>query len=295
MISVIIPVYNDKRVENTIKSLKNNSYSEYEVILVDNNSTDSSIKEIAEKHEIKYILAKQPSSYIARNKGAELAQGDILVFLDSDCVVADNFLQNIFKAFEENIDGLMGKINGINKNKTAEMEQRFYEEITADFLNNEQKRLTRIDTRNFAIKKQVFEKLKGFNTELKFGGDMEFGARLHDGNFNIVYNDQVIVEHENETKIYRIIKKRIRQNADNRNIVKHHDQEFIKKYFPHLIFYPKNILTTILRIWFALWLLCNYPFFQINLFILPGNLKYLYFKGINVLAIKYGMLSNYGF
>lgn len=281
MFSIIIPVFNDRKIASCLKSLNNNDVTDCEVICVDNNSTDPEIKKIISQYKVKYIKETRPGSYTARNTGARNAQGDILVFLDSDCEPSADWLKNIKEAFQNNIDGLMGKIIGKNKNKIAEFEQKFYEAVTGKFLNQE-KYLKRIDTRNFAIKKEIFNKLKGFNEALQYGGDMEFGARAYQAGYKISYAESVIVSHANETNLDKIIDKRIKQNYDNYNITKYHDENFIKQYFPHLLAgkqYNK--------------------YYYIIAFYLPVLIKltkifkiYFFYKYANIFAIKFGQLLN---
>ena len=90
LVSIIIPVYNAERfIEDTIDSIKAQTYSQWELLLIDDCSKDSS-KEIIEKYakedsRIKYTkLEKNSGAAMARNKGIELAQGRYICFLDAD-------------------------------------------------------------------------------------------------------------------------------------------------------------------------------------------------------------------
>lgn len=282
MFSVIIPVYNDKKIASCLKSLAANDFLDKEIIVVDNNSSDLEIKKIIAQFPIKYVLESKTGSYAARNAGAKNAQGDILIFLDSDCQVPKNYLQNMDLAFKKDIDGLMGKITGINTNKIAACEQRFYEEITDIFLKKE-KHLSRIDTRNFAIKKEIFNSMGGFDEKLKYGGDMEFGARLHEKNYHIIYQDAVVIQHVNETNLKKIINKRLAQNFDNYKIINYHNQEFIKKYFPYLLEIKK------IKKYYYLFKIIL-PIFSLMTVITKN---YWFYKYTNILAIKLGSIKCY--
>lgn len=88
LISIIIPVYNaEKYIENTIKNIKKQTYKKWEIILVNDKSTDKS-KEIIEKYlceQIKLIdLNKNSGPAIARNVGLEKAKGKYITFQDAD-------------------------------------------------------------------------------------------------------------------------------------------------------------------------------------------------------------------
>lgn len=289
MFSIIIPVYNDHRIKFAIESILANQAADFEIIIVDNNSSDPELKKLISAYPVKYVLEQKAGSYIARNTGAKHAQGDVLIFIDSDCTVDKNWLSEIKKNIAQ-VDGLMGKIQGINNNIVATFEQRFYEQITTAAFT--EKYLKRIDTRNFIIKKEVFNKLGGFNDQLKYGGDMEFGARLHQAHYQIIFCAEAIINHTNETDLNKILNKRIAQNFDNYNILKFHDTDFVNFYFPHLIKYQKNILS-LLQLYIFFIILIKHKYLNKYLYkILPINLQYYYFKFINICANKYGQLLN---
>ena len=89
LISIITPIYNcEKYVEQTIKSVQNQTYTNYELIIVDDGSTDNSaniIKNIMKNdNKIIYIKQKNSGVVVARNTAIENAKGRFIAFLDSD-------------------------------------------------------------------------------------------------------------------------------------------------------------------------------------------------------------------
>ena len=99
--SVIVPLYNKERyIERTLKSIFAQSFDDYELIVVDDGSTDQSYS-IAQKLMGTGVsnrsLVHQENSGVAaaRNKGAALAKGDFICFLDSDDWWEPNFLKEI--------------------------------------------------------------------------------------------------------------------------------------------------------------------------------------------------------
>lgn len=108
IISVITPVYNSaKYIESTINSVREQTFTQFEMILVDDCSTDNS-REIIEKiikedNRIKYILLKNNSgAAVARNIGIEAAEGRYIAFLDSDDVWKKNKLSYQLSFMEKN-------------------------------------------------------------------------------------------------------------------------------------------------------------------------------------------------
>lgn len=90
LVSIVIPVYNAERfIDDTINSIKEQTYTNWELLLVDDCSVDDSAKKIQSYSEldgrIKYIkLDKNSGAASARNKGIEVAQGRYICFLDAD-------------------------------------------------------------------------------------------------------------------------------------------------------------------------------------------------------------------
>lgn len=99
-ISVIVPVYNmEKTLRRALDSLVNQTYRDYEVILVDDGSRDSSgaiCDEYAEKYEQFRVCHKQRNEGLssARNRGMELACGEWVTFCDSDDYAFPDWLAN---------------------------------------------------------------------------------------------------------------------------------------------------------------------------------------------------------
>lgn len=102
-ISVIMPVYNaQKHLEETIKSVENSSFSNYELLLIDDGSTDNSsqiCQKYAQKNEkIRYIYKENGGVASARNKGLEIATGEYVAFLDADDSLSENMLEMMYNA-----------------------------------------------------------------------------------------------------------------------------------------------------------------------------------------------------
>ena len=95
--SIIIPVYNAQMTLNRcVDSIINQDYDDYELILVNDGSTDDSLKvckEYANKNNIIVVDKKNGGASSARNAGINVAKGDFIIFVDSDDYVEDNFFE----------------------------------------------------------------------------------------------------------------------------------------------------------------------------------------------------------
>lgn len=106
-ISVIMPVYNvEKYIYKSIKSLTNQSFKDFELILVNDETKDRSIDialDILINSDINYKIINQPNSgvSVARNNGINNSSGEYIYFLDSDDYVEDDFFEKINKKLKE--------------------------------------------------------------------------------------------------------------------------------------------------------------------------------------------------
>jgi glycosyltransferase involved in cell wall biosynthesis len=182
MFSVIIPTYNRLPIlEKCLVALENQTFSDYEIIVVDDGSTDNTIHWITENAEklphVKLFLKNHQGPAIARNLGIMKAKGEVIVFIDSDLVVTKTFLEahakalGIGKDFDQNkpIFTYGAVINTCNfDNPTAE-KYKITDYSAAYFA-----------TGNVAIHRQWLEKAGLFDTGFQLYGweDLELGVRL---------------------------------------------------------------------------------------------------------------------
>jgi glycosyltransferase involved in cell wall biosynthesis len=100
--SIIIPTYNRKdNLVRILESLKDQTASpgDFEVIVVDDGSTDdsSAVAGLAFPFSLRYLRQANLGSAAARNAGAELASGDLLIFLDDDMIVEKGFISGLLR------------------------------------------------------------------------------------------------------------------------------------------------------------------------------------------------------
>ena len=103
LISVIVPVYNaEKYIEHCIQSLLEQTYKNFELILVNDGSKDRSLelcKAFAEKdRRVKVYDRQNGGASAARNTGLERMEGQYVVFVDSDDYVSKSYLENLYLA-----------------------------------------------------------------------------------------------------------------------------------------------------------------------------------------------------
>jgi glycosyltransferase involved in cell wall biosynthesis len=100
--SVVVPAFNEeKRIRACLESIKaQRTGRSYELIVSDSNSTDSTAA-IAGEYTDKVVVCKERGTARARNEGARLAEGNIIVFIDSDTIMAPDYIDAVARAFED--------------------------------------------------------------------------------------------------------------------------------------------------------------------------------------------------
>lgn len=112
MISIIIPVYNQAdKISKTLKSIEGQSFRDYEVIIVNDGSSDSVdevvgsfTKSSKDKNNYLFINQENKGAPAARNRGFREASGEFLFFCDADAVLKPDALEYLFKALEDNLE-----------------------------------------------------------------------------------------------------------------------------------------------------------------------------------------------
>ncbi len=163
-VSIIIPTRNsEKYLQTLLLSIKKQKYQKSEVIVADNNSTDSTIN-IARKFQavVLPIQGVAPRVCQQRNEGAKIAKGEYLLFLDHDMELSPNFFNVLTNTIEKNKkrpDALYIPEKIVAKSKVLLIARNF----EAEFIKNTIVSAVRL------IKKTAFLKTKGYDISLSSG------------------------------------------------------------------------------------------------------------------------------
>jgi len=176
--SVIIPARDEEaNISLCLDSIFSNHYpsERYEVIVVDNGSDDRTVDVAVARNA---IVAQLPDVNISalRNQGANLARGRVLAFIDADCTVAVDWLQQASRYLDQPDIALFGSPPGIPQEST--WVQRTWFLVRGRTGDHEVTEVGWLESMNMFIPRQFFFKVKGFNEELVTCEDVDISYRL---------------------------------------------------------------------------------------------------------------------
>ena len=180
-VSVVIPVHNgEKTLRKCLESVSNQTYGNYSIIVVDNNSSDRSkaiIKEFQKQNSnLSYVFEQEQGRAIARNAGINSAKGEIIAMTDSDCVVPKNWIEELVGPI---VKGKESAVMGFEYSLVGSFWAGNVQQDESEWVqrNLEGKYINTIDSKNFAIKKSLMKKLM-FDPNLKRCIDLDLALRL---------------------------------------------------------------------------------------------------------------------
>lgn len=197
LVTVIIPCFNcEKHLAATLDSVLAQTYTNLEILCVDNNSKDATTSLIEayvlKDSRVKFLQESQIGADFARNKGLKNARGEFLQFLDSDdLIVIDKLETQVKKILETGADVVVSDRRIYDAKMQTEIETLRFPEIEKTPLAVSLKQI--IITGNPLYKKTAVNEINGWNEELSSAQDWDFNIRLALNNKKFVYAEGVFL------------------------------------------------------------------------------------------------------
>lgn len=206
--SVIIPIYNrpDEIVELLESLTLQSAKSLFEVIIVEDGSSltcEEVIKPYFQQLDLHYCKQRNKGPGPARNKGAQMAKGDYLVFFDSDCIIPSNYFNHILEHLSiQELDCFGGPdeshpfFTPIQKAISYSMTSP----ITTGGIRGGSRKMDKFYPRSFnlGIKKSAFLSLNGF-ANMRFGEDLDLSMRTVKEGYSVGLIKEAFVYHKRRT------------------------------------------------------------------------------------------------
>ncbi len=217
-VSIIVPAYNEATViENCVRSIQLTRYDRYEVILVDDGSTDNTAELMAGlaagDHRIKVLTQANAGKGAALNLGIRNATGEVLMFVDADGIFSRYTVEKMLQGFE---DGRTGAVCGddrpVNLNRAQTRMLAFISHIGTGMVR---RALTMIGCLPIvsgnigAFPRKVVEEIGPFREDT-VGEDLELTWRVHKAGYRVVFAPRALVYAESPSTIGALWRQRVR-------------------------------------------------------------------------------------
>jgi GT2 family glycosyltransferase len=207
LVSVIIPVFNgDRTLRDCLEAVCRSTYRNVEVLVVDDHSTDGS-PDVVRQFPCRLIQMEQNrGAAAARNRGAGLARGDLLVFLDADIVIEPDTLEKMVSVLcsRPDVSALFGSYQ---KDTIPTNFLSAYKNLLHHYTHQ----TSRTDAATFcggfgAVRRDAFLQCRGFDESRRSLEDIEFGYRLHRAGHKISLEKGIQVTHCKAYSFFGLIK-----------------------------------------------------------------------------------------
>jgi len=171
MLSIIIPTLNEEKyLPILLSQIKKQNFTDYEIIVADAGSTDKTV-EIAKSFGCKIVKGGLPAK--GRNEGAKAARGELFLFMDADNIyLPDGFLDKLITEFKKRNLGVASFPIYPAGNFVDKICYFLYNKFVEIFQN-----WTAFATNSILIKREVFEKVNGFDEEVLIAEDHDLAKR----------------------------------------------------------------------------------------------------------------------
>lgn len=190
-VSIVIPVFNEERyLSSCLNSLRTLNYPEHrrEILLIDNGSTDQTLDIARGFSEVAIHVKENAKVGAVRNYGVQKAQGSVIVFLDSDCVVSESWLTKGVERLNADPGSVIGG-RYLLRDDPSWLEKYWI------LGSPERSVATALVGGCIFIPKQIFQQVGGFDESLNAGEDNELTERLRKTGFTVKIDLALSVVH----------------------------------------------------------------------------------------------------
>jgi glycosyltransferase involved in cell wall biosynthesis len=301
-LSLIIPVYNrPQEVEELLESLCQQTEHNFEVILVEDGSAEKSeflIPAFEPKLELSYYFKTNSGPGLSRNYGAQRANGDYYIFLDSDCVLPEHYIASVNKALAENAVAVFGGPDRAHANFTPIQKAINYAMtafLTTGGIRGGKASMEKFHPRSFnmGMSKAAFAKTNGF-ANMRFGEDIDLSIRIVGAGFTSALFADAYVYHKRRTNFRQFFKQVYNSGIARINLHKRHPGTLkLVHFFPgfFVLGFLLALITALLG-WY--WLLACYGIYFTAVFVSATISNKSLKVGLLSIVSSFVQLSSYG-
>lgn len=214
LVSVVIIGKNESdTIEECILSIFNQNYPNFEIIYVDDKSTDNTLKKAdllksildSKKNCKRYITLAVETNFPSKNRniGIKVSHGRIIAFMDGDCIADPNWLEILVNQFSEGVGMVGGPITLAHSNKSSNT--KAIDAVLSSYLGSGgsalfyqikgDREVHDIPSGNMAVRKHLLESLGGFDEKLRYNEDNYLCYRVRKEGYRIIYASEARIYH----------------------------------------------------------------------------------------------------
>ena len=228
--SIIVPVYNrPDEVDELLCSLTRQAFADFEVLIVEDCSAIPCMDvcdKYAGKLNVRYYQKENSGPGQSRNYGAERANGDYLIILDSDVVLPDGYLAAVDEELRREVCDAFGGADASHPSFTPVQKAISYSMtsfFTTGGIRGGKKKLDRFYPRsyNMGIRREVYQQLGGFS-KMRFGEDIDFSYRIVEAGYKCRLFPEAWVWHKRRTDLRKFFRQVYNSGIARINLEKRH-------------------------------------------------------------------------
>lgn len=301
-ISLIIPVFNRPReTEELLRSLSLQTDQEFEVIIVEDGSTrksDTVVETYRDRLEIHYFFKDNSGPGPSRNYGSERANGAYLIFLDSDCVLPERYVQIVRETLATGYSDAFGGPDRAHEDFTNFQKAINFSMtsfLTTGGIRGGNEKMEKFHPRSFnmGFSREVFDSTGGF-AQMRFGEDVDLSIRILEQGYKTQLIREAFVYHKRRTSPRQFFKQVYNSGIARINLQKRHPGTLKVVHTAPAVF-TLGVLFLILMSLLVSWLFMVPIILHILLLFLSASIKNRSLTiGILAVATSYIQLFGYG-
>jgi glycosyltransferase involved in cell wall biosynthesis len=214
LVSVVIIGKNERdTIERCLLSIFNQSYPNFEIMYVDDKSSDNTLEKadqlknilLSKKNCKRFLTLSVETNFPSKNRniGIKVSHGSILAFMDGDCIAEPDWLANLVEQFSTEVGIVGGPINLAHWKKS--IRTKAIDMVLASYLGSggsalfyqikRDREVFDIPSGNMAVRKHLLEKLGGFDEKLRYNEDNYLCYRVRNEGYRIIYASKARIYH----------------------------------------------------------------------------------------------------
>lgn len=301
-LSLIIPVYNrPQEVQELLESLSVQENRDFEVVIVEDGSTIDCEREVEHYRsvlDIRYFRKENSGPGLSRNYGAERAEGEYVIFLDSDCIIPKQYTEVIWQACHRMVVDAFGgpdraHVSFTNVQKAINYSMTSF--FTTGGIRGQKQAMEKFHPRSFnmGFSKAVLKATGGFSG-LRFGEDIDMSIRIMKAGFKTCLLPEAYVFHKRRTSFKKFFKQVYNSGMARINLYLLHPQSLRLVHFLPACFVVGCLACILGGIFFSPY--CFLPLFLLVIVFFLDSLRLNRNIGVALLSVvaAFIQLSAYG-